>query len=315
MTRTDLGAKHVRALGYVAASLAVLLALSVSLTWFASGIADSSRWRYTYALNALTSPIANQGLSAATLPDLQAIAAELSERPGWRAVVVVNPAGEIVAAVPKTALGLTLPLRGNPRPVLEGTWIDVWSGTESPLQDAPRPVLEVWANGRPTDFGRLLGLSEGPDDYYVAGVGVHSRDAAGQTALTAWVWAVAAAPRFLGLTADEWSPPLISLSLALYILGALTLALWVFADARRRAMDAPWAWGALTLVTTAVGWATYLITRSWQRPQCPNCGGSLRPSFKTCPHCGNQVKRACPSCGQGVEHGWNFCPHCSAGLN
>jgi len=297
MSRTDLGAKHLRALGYVAASLAVLLALSVSLTWFASKNVDS-RWRYSDALNALTSAIANKGLSAAALPDIQAIAAELSQQPGWRAVVVANPAAEIVAAVPKAALGRRLPLRPEPWP------------------DSPeRPVLEVSAYGRPTDLGRLLGLSEEPEDDLLTGVSVHSQDAAGQGAPIAWVWALTAKAKFLGLTADEWSSTLISLSLALYILGTLTLALWVFADARRRAMDAPWGWGALTLVTTAVGWATYLITRSWQRPQCPNCGGSLRPSFKTCPHCGNQVKRACPSCGQGVEHGWNFCPHCSAGLN
>jgi len=297
MTRTDLGAKRLRALGYVATILAVLLALSVSLIWFASEIAGSQRW-YSQDLNPLTSAIANQGLSAAALPDIQAIAAELNEQPGWRAVVVANPAGEIVAAVPKTALGRRLPLRSDPWP------------------DSPeRPVLEVSAYGRPTNLGRLLGLSEEPDDDLLTQVGVHSQDAAGQVAPIAWVWALVAKAKFLGLTSEEWSSTLISLSLALYILGALTLALWVFADARRRDMDAPWAWGALTLVTTAVGWATYLITRSWQRPQCPNCGGSLRPSFKTCPHCGTQVKRACPSCGQGVEHGWNFCPHCSAGLN
>jgi len=305
MTRTDLGTKYVRTLGYVAASLAVLLALSVGLTFFASVVTDS-QWRYSGALNRLASPIAHEGLSAATLPDLQAIAAELVEQPGWRAVVVANPAGEIVAAMPKTALGHRLALRGDPWP------------------DAPeRPVLEVSAYGRPTDLGRLLGLSEEPDDDYVHGLGVHSQDAAGQVTPIvtghvtpiAWVWAVVAKPKLLGLTVDEWSSTLISLSLALYVLGALILALWVFADAMRRDMDAPWAWGALTLVTTAVGWATYLITRSWQRPRCPNCGGSLRPSFKTCPHCGTLVKRACPSCGQGVEHGWSFCPHCSAGLN
>jgi len=283
-----------RWLGYAAALTAVLLALSVGLVWY-TGALDSSANRNTVeSLGKIHAIVSEEGLTGASVPGLQAVAAELAAQPEWVAVVVSDPTGRVIAAVPETAVGAQLPCRRY------------WSDAQE------RPVLELWTYGQPSRTARLLGVTGGPEDVRVLSRHFYPED--GQTPV-AYIWAIVEEPRFLGVTATRWVGILIPVSLILFVLGTLSLALWVFADARGHAMGAPWAWGTLTLVTNAVGWATYLVVRGLQRPRCPNCGGVLRPAFRVCPHCGLQLRRACPSCGQGVEPGWNFCPHCSAALN
>ncbi len=283
-----------RWLGYVVSLMVILLALSIGLVRY-TGAADSSASRHAVeSLGEFHALISEEGLSEASVPDLQAVAAELAAQPEWVAVVVSDQTGRVIVAAPETAVATQLPCR------------------RFPPDSSERPVLELWTYGQPSRVARLLGVTGDPEEVRV--VSRHFYPDGGETPV-AYIWAVVKEPRFLGVTAIRWIGILIPVSLLLFLLGTLSLALWVLADARRQAMGAPWAWGILTLVTNAIGWATYLVVRGLQRPRCPNCGGILRPAFRVCPHCGLQLQRGCPSCGQGIEPGWNFCPHCSAALN
>lgn len=93
-----------------------------------------------------------------------------------------------------------------------------------------------------------------------------------------------------------------------FVLYWLSIAWWVFADARRRGSRA-FAWGVLTLLTNLVGAAVYLVARREVR-HCPRCGGRIDGSFNHCPSCGQTLKRQCASCGQSLQTGWSYCANC-----
>jgi hypothetical protein len=88
----------------------------------------------------------------------------------------------------------------------------------------------------------------------------------------------------------------------------LSIAWWVFADARRRSSKA-FAWGILALLTNLVGAAVYLIARREQRT-CNGCGANVERSFNNCPHCGHALKRNCVNCSQSLKQGWTYCANC-----
>ncbi len=292
------GAAGHRWLGYGIAALIVLLAVSLGLTFYAGEAGSLAHRLYYGSLSPLLARVQESRLAADALPDVQAEAEKSAEGEGWLGVVVADSAGRVVAAVPATLVGAQLPTQ-----------------TVSWPEGRKQPWLELWQYNQPTYVGRALGVTSGDEvgrevETIWQGVSLDS----GSTEF-AYVWATVRQPLLWGRTAHGWRDILIAADLLLVLAGILALAFWVFADASKHGMEAPWAWGALTLITNAIGWATYLVVRSWQRPRCANCGGILRPAYRVCPHCGLQLRRACPSCGQGVEHGWNFCPHCSAALN
>lgn len=281
-----------RWLGYGAAALAVLLTLSVGLTIF---VGESGSFGEHYrTLLGLYSVVQDEGLSAETQPDVQAEAERLRKDEGWVAVVVSDPAGLVLAAAPPTLVGTQLPIS-----------VATWPG------GVDQPWLQLWTFNQPTRLARSIGVT---DESRFDVLQQDVQTTGGQETL-AYIWAVVQRPVFWGLTNREWATVLSLAGLLLFFAGVLVLALWVFTDARRYGLEAPWAWGALALVTNVIGWATYLVVRSSQRRHCPNCGGILRSTFRACPYCGVQLKQACPACGQGIESGWNFCPHCTAGLN
>ncbi|MDB4893887.1 MAG: hypothetical protein JWN15_149, partial [Firmicutes bacterium] len=88
----------------------------------------------------------------------------------------------------------------------------------------------------------------------------------------------------------------------------LSVAWWVFADARRRGGKA-FAWGVLALLTNLVGAAVYLVARREQR-HCSTCGAVAERGFNHCPHCGSKLKRLCPQCGDQLKDGWTHCANC-----
>jgi len=279
----------VRWLGWTASSLAIALALAFAAQVYAARWEPPTGENYVALLD-LASAYDAGGVPAVEekLPDLTAL-------PRWVAVLAADTSGLVLASSPPGAVGRQLPTRGSP--------------FDEVLK--PQPDVDLWDRGRPTSLAGALGVTGGVGDYFVFGSSTPGPAGGGAEA---FFFAVVAYPKFLGLSSHDWAGPLEDAALALFALATLALAAWVYADARRREVDAPVAWAVLTLVTNAIGWATYLVARGWRRAACPACGAALRPSYRACPHCGVQVQRGCPSCGQAVREDWSFCPHCTAAL-
>ena len=90
----------------------------------------------------------------------------------------------------------------------------------------------------------------------------------------------------------------------------LSIAWWVFIDARRRG-NRPFAWGMLALLTNLVGLAIYMIARR-QWLQCPSCTGKVETNFRNCPWCGDALVAVCAKCSQPLQRGWTHCATCGA---
>lgn len=113
---------------------------------------------------------------------------------------------------------------------------------------------------------------------------------------------------------------------ALYVLSVI----YVFVDARRRGIQAFWAWGIVSLIPfigliayLALRPHTYLADREEQELDmalrerqlshygtCPNCGTPIERDFVVCPVCNTQVRNVCPSCHKPLEAHWKVCPYC-----
>jgi cytochrome bd-type quinol oxidase subunit 2 len=106
----------------------------------------------------------------------------------------------------------------------------------------------------------------------------------------------------------------------LTLIGAVPIALWVlligyvYADARRRGMNAL-LWTLLAIfIPSAIGIILYFILRDPMAVPCPGCGTPARKGHAFCASCGTAVRRACPQCRQAVEPAWRNCPGCGTSL-
>ena len=118
----------------------------------------------------------------------------------------------------------------------------------------------------------------------------------------------------------------IAFVVALYLLSVV----YVFIDAKRRGVQAFWAWGLLALVPF-VGLVAYIVMRPAsyvadreqqgldmalrerqlaQYGSCPNCGTTIEKDFIVCPVCNTQVRNVCPTCKRPLEAHWKVCPFC-----
>lgn len=118
----------------------------------------------------------------------------------------------------------------------------------------------------------------------------------------------------------------IAFVVALYLLSVV----YVFIDAKRRGVQACWAWGLLALVPF-VGLMAYIVMRPAsyvadreeqeldmalrerqlaQYGSCPNCGTTIEKDFIVCPVCNTQVRNVCPTCKRPLEAHWKVCPFC-----
>ena len=107
----------------------------------------------------------------------------------------------------------------------------------------------------------------------------------------------------------------IAFVVALYLLSVV----YVFIDAKRRGVQAFWAWGLLALVPF-VGLMAYIVMRPAsyvadreeqeldmalrerqlaQYGSCPNCGTTIEKDFNVC-----------PTCKRPLEAHWKVCPFC-----
>lgn len=118
----------------------------------------------------------------------------------------------------------------------------------------------------------------------------------------------------------------IAFVVALYLLSVV----YVFIDAKRRGVQAFWAWGLLALVPF-VGLMAYIVMRPAsyvadreeqeldmalrerqlaQYGSCPNCGTTIEKDFIVCPVCNTQVRNVCRTCKRPLEAHWKVCPFC-----
>jgi hypothetical protein len=91
------------------------------------------------------------------------------------------------------------------------------------------------------------------------------------------------------------------------------LAVWVYLDGRRNWGDRAFAFGMLTLLTNAVGWAVYLAVRP-RLGICPGCGADTPRRVSFCVRCGHALRPACPDCRRTVETDWVYCAACGGHL-
>ena len=124
-----------------------------------------------------------------------------------------------------------------------------------------------------------------------------------------------------------------NLTLFLVAVFWLSIAFWVFKDARRRIED-PWLVGMATLLGLVpfVGPIIYMLFRppeyledvrereleikameerlSRRELHCPVCRAEVDPSFLVCPVCTTRLRQSCRNCKAPLEALWQVCPYC-----
>jgi predicted amidophosphoribosyltransferase len=114
----------------------------------------------------------------------------------------------------------------------------------------------------------------------------------------------------------------------------LSVAFWVYKDARRRIED-PWLVAMATLlglVPPFVGAIIYMLFRppeylddvrereleikameerlSRRDLHCPVCRADVDASFLVCPVCTTRLRQSCRNCKAPLEALWQVCPYC-----
>lgn len=208
-------------------------------------------------------------------------------------LLVIDSEATIIAASDNTAIGKTYPIsfvtnvfRGIPIPF-------TYKKTEIPVGADLYKVIRS-----PDLMFKIFGIYKSPDSraYYIMGNYHVSPDlTARQNQLTRMVVTFMTTYRVC------------------FILFWLLLTLWVYIDARQRSANAA-AWGILTLLTSVIGWAIYLIARPIVNI-CPACGQEQSSDLKFCTACGTAVKTCCPQCGSALTSGWEYCGVCGHKLH
>jgi len=114
----------------------------------------------------------------------------------------------------------------------------------------------------------------------------------------------------------------------------LSIAFWVYKDARRRIED-PWLVGMATvlgLIPPFLGALVYMLFRPPEylddvrereleikamerrlgatEVHCPVCRAEVESNFLVCPVCTTRLRQACNGCGAPLEAQWQVCPFC-----
>jgi hypothetical protein len=116
----------------------------------------------------------------------------------------------------------------------------------------------------------------------------------------------------------------------------LSVAFWVYKDARRRIED-PWLVAMATLLGLVPPFVGALIYMLFRPPEyledvrereleikaieerlaradlhCPVCRADVEPSFLVCPVCTTRLRQSCSNCKAPLEALWQVCPYCEA---
>lgn len=108
---------------------------------------------------------------------------------------------------------------------------------------------------------------------------------------------------------------LMMLVVAVNLVIPISIAVFVYKDAKMRGME-PILWALVAaLIPSFIGLIIYLIVRSGHSAwHCARCGAPVEEQYAVCPQCGAALKSRCPSCGRYVQPDWHICAYCSADL-
>jgi len=122
------------------------------------------------------------------------------------------------------------------------------------------------------------------------------------------------------MSAGDSIPPIVwgwfFLTAAVGILMApyVLLVGYVWADAKRRGMNAV-LWVLLAIfIPNAIGIILFFILRDPLPVPCPSCQAPATTEQAFCACCGTAVRPACPQCRKPVQEGWTHCAGCGAPL-
>jgi hypothetical protein len=138
-------------------------------------------------------------------------------------------------------------------------------------------------------------------------------------------WTVAAAIGLVGIEvlfrfviprfAHQDIPPepwwsLLGAVAALLLAATIALIGYIYADAKRRGMNAV-LWTLLViLIPKPIGFIAYFLLRKPLFEPCPKCNTAVGPDFAYCPKCGYALSPSCPSCGRAIRRDYVCCPYC-----
>jgi Double zinc ribbon/Phospholipase_D-nuclease N-terminal len=107
-------------------------------------------------------------------------------------------------------------------------------------------------------------------------------------------------------------PALVLISIGGGIVVAIIILMvgYVYADSKRRGMNAL-LWTLLVIfVPKALGFIAYFLLRKPLLIPCPNCGTEVGADFRYCPKCGHALTPTCSHCGRSISSGYVCCPYC-----
>ncbi|MGA3055911.1 MAG: zinc-ribbon domain-containing protein [Candidatus Korobacteraceae bacterium] len=107
-------------------------------------------------------------------------------------------------------------------------------------------------------------------------------------------------------------PALVAISLVGgFIVAVIVLMIgYVYADSKRRGMNAL-LWTLLVIfVPKALGFIAYFLLRKPLLIPCPNCGTEVGSDFRYCPKCGHALTPTCSHCGRSISGDYVCCPYC-----
>ncbi len=85
---------------------------------------------------------------------------------------------------------------------------------------------------------------------------------------------------------------------------------YIYADAKRRGMNAV-LWTVLVFLTPKpIGFIAYFLLRTPMLTPCPKCSASVGKDFTFCPKCGYAITPSCGGCGRAIRRDYVCCPYC-----
>ena len=103
---------------------------------------------------------------------------------------------------------------------------------------------------------------------------------------------------------------LISLVGGFFVAVIILMIGYVYADSKRRGMNAL-LWTLLVIfVPKALGFIAYFLLRKPLLIPCPNCGTEIGSDFRYCPKCGHALTPTCSHCGRSISGDYVCCPYC-----
>lgn len=100
------------------------------------------------------------------------------------------------------------------------------------------------------------------------------------------------------------------------VLCAAMIALtgYIYADAKRRGMQAVLWVILIVLIPKPIGYIAYFLLRKPLLGTCPRCQERVSSEFHYCPKCNFALWPVCAHCGRPISKEFVFCPYCGGSV-